>query len=254
MRDFSTVILVKSNLTAAELSEANIITSSRVPAPGEHLLSNLVLLILVARSWVVEVTSIILAFIPTCWWAALVALVLGLALRARLGAFLALVLVAGPAHGEPADVAGGEELAVRRRAHAVTADLAHLPAAMPPRFRRVAAAGHGARTASSPANPKRTPRRTDRLTGYSPRPAAPPPSTLINNRPAANSLEPARPPNRPWSRRHSIGSGSRSTGGVQLTRIGTRGEGGDREEARAEGDGDGEGEEERRRRVNPSAY
>lgn len=60
----------------------------------------------------------------------LVALVLGLALRAGLGALLALVLVAGPADGEAADVAGGEELAVRRRAHAVPADLAHLPAGL----------------------------------------------------------------------------------------------------------------------------
>jgi len=50
-----------------------------------------------------------------------VALVLGLALRARLCAILALVLVAGTAHREAADVAGGEELPVRRRAHAVAA-------------------------------------------------------------------------------------------------------------------------------------
>ena len=62
------------------------------------------------------------------------ALVLGLALRARLCAILALVLVAGTAHREAADVAGGEELPVRRRAHAVAADLAHLPAAARPRL------------------------------------------------------------------------------------------------------------------------
>ena len=62
------------------------------------------------------------------------ALVLGLALRARLAAVLALVLVAWPAHREPADVAGGEELAVRRRAHAVAADLADM--ALLPRFLR----------------------------------------------------------------------------------------------------------------------
>jgi len=65
-------------------------------------------------------------------WHTLVALVLGLALRARLGAVLALVLVAGAAHGEAADVAGREELAVRRGAHAVAADLAHLPGHMLP--------------------------------------------------------------------------------------------------------------------------
>jgi hypothetical protein len=45
----------------------------------------------------------------------LVALELGLALRAGLGVVLALVLVARAAHGEAADVAGGEELAVRVR-------------------------------------------------------------------------------------------------------------------------------------------
>lgn len=63
-----------------------------------------------------------------------VALVLGLALRARLGAVLALVLVAGAAHEEAADVAGGEEVVVRRGAHAVAADLAHLSATAPPRL------------------------------------------------------------------------------------------------------------------------
>jgi hypothetical protein len=41
-----------------------------------------------------------------------VAFVLGLALGARLGAVLALVLVAGAADREAADVTGGEELAV----------------------------------------------------------------------------------------------------------------------------------------------
>jgi len=69
-------------------------------------------------------------------WHTLVALVLGLALRARLGAVLALVLVAGAAHGEAADVAGGEELPVRRGAHAVATDLAHLPGHMLPRILR----------------------------------------------------------------------------------------------------------------------
>lgn len=64
------------------------------------------------------------------------ALVLRLALRAGLGAVLALVLVAGAAHREAADVAGGEELAVRRRAHAVAADLAHLTGPMLPRILR----------------------------------------------------------------------------------------------------------------------
>jgi len=64
----------------------------------------------------------------------LVALVLGLALRARLGAVLALVLVAGAAHGEPTDVAGGEDVPLRRGADAVAADLAHLPAPAPPRL------------------------------------------------------------------------------------------------------------------------
>jgi hypothetical protein len=62
----------------------------------------------------------------------LVALVLGLALRARLGAVLALVLVARAAHREAADVAGGEDVSLRRGTHAVAADLAHLPAAAPP--------------------------------------------------------------------------------------------------------------------------
>ena len=64
----------------------------------------------------------------------LVALVLGLALGARLRAVLALVLVAGAAHREPADVAGGEDVPLRRGAHAVAADLAHLPAPAPPRL------------------------------------------------------------------------------------------------------------------------
>ena len=68
-----------------------------------------------------------------------VALVLGLALRARLGAVLALVLVAGAAHGEAAYVAGGEEVVVRRGAHAVAADLAHLPGHMLPRILRTRA-------------------------------------------------------------------------------------------------------------------
>jgi hypothetical protein len=62
----------------------------------------------------------------------LVALVLGLALRAGLGAVLALVLVAWPAHRVAADVAGGEELALRRGAHPVAADLALPP--LPPRL------------------------------------------------------------------------------------------------------------------------
>jgi hypothetical protein len=62
----------------------------------------------------------------------LVALVLGLALWARLGAVLALVLVAGAAHREAADVAGGEDVPLCGGAHAVAADLAHLPAAAPP--------------------------------------------------------------------------------------------------------------------------
>jgi hypothetical protein len=66
-----------------------------------------------------------------------VAFVLGLALGARLGAVLALVLVAGAADREAADVTGGEELAVRRRAHAVAADLAHLGSSMLRRFLRV---------------------------------------------------------------------------------------------------------------------
>lgn len=187
MRDFSTVILVKPNLTAAELGEANVITSSRVPAPGEHLLRSPVLVILVPRGWVVEVAGIVLAFIPTCRWAALVALVLGLALRAGLGALLALVLVAGPADGEAADVAGGEELAVRRRAHAVAADLAHLPGAMPPRsrFRR---ACHGARAASSPAN------RHERSESPRPPKRSSSEETPISKGAAAKTLGPARSP------------------------------------------------------------
>jgi hypothetical protein len=64
----------------------------------------------------------------------LVALVLGLALGARLRAVLALVLVAGAAHRKPADVAGGEDVPLRRGAHAVAADLAHLSATAPPRL------------------------------------------------------------------------------------------------------------------------
>jgi hypothetical protein len=70
MRDFSAVVLGESNLTAVILSSVtNIVT-----APGEHLLRNLVLVILVARWRVVRAAGIIcvntLAFIPTCWWAA----------------------------------------------------------------------------------------------------------------------------------------------------------------------------------------
>jgi hypothetical protein len=69
MRDFSTVILGEPDLTAVILSSVtNIIT-----APSEQLLRNLEFLILAARWWVVQVTSIIciniLAFVPTCWWA-----------------------------------------------------------------------------------------------------------------------------------------------------------------------------------------
>jgi hypothetical protein len=64
----------------------------------------------------------------------LVSLVLGLALWASLGAVLSLVLVAGAADRESADVAGGEDLALRRGAHPVAADLAHLPAHEPPRL------------------------------------------------------------------------------------------------------------------------
>ena len=56
------------------------------------------------------------------------ALVLGLALRARLCAVLALVLVAGAADGEAALVAGDEEVAVHRAPDLVAAYLAHLPA------------------------------------------------------------------------------------------------------------------------------
>jgi hypothetical protein len=60
------------------------------------------------------------------------ALVLGPALRARLGAVRVLVLVAAAAHREAADVAGGEDVSLCRGTHAVAADLAHLPAAAPP--------------------------------------------------------------------------------------------------------------------------
>jgi len=112
-----------------------------------------------------------------------VALVLGLALRARLCAILALVLVAGTAHREAADVAGGEELPVRRRAHAVAADLAHLPGPVLPRIRSAAAAAaavHGARADHSPAtNPSETPqlgpRRLTAFLGFlGPRTSEPP--------------------------------------------------------------------------------
>ena len=64
------------------------------------------------------------------------ALVLGLALRARLCAVLALVLVAGAADGEAADVAGGEDVPLSGGAHAVAADLAHLPGPVLPRILR----------------------------------------------------------------------------------------------------------------------
>jgi hypothetical protein len=84
-----------------------------------------------------------------------VALVLGLALRARLGAVLALVLVAGAAHGEAADVAGGEEVVVRRGAHAVAVDLAHLPGHMLPRILR---------TRADKPNPKGTHTKTPSVT------------------------------------------------------------------------------------------
>jgi hypothetical protein len=60
------------------------------------------------------------------------ALVLGLALRARLGAVLVLVLVAAAAHREAADVARGEDVSLCRGTHAVAADVAHLPAAAAP--------------------------------------------------------------------------------------------------------------------------
>jgi len=111
-----------------------------------------------------------------------VALVLGLALRARLCAVLALVLVAGPAHREAADVAGDEELPVRHRAHAVAADLAHLPGPVLPRIRSAAAAAavHGARADHSPAtNPSETPqlgpRRLTAFLGFlGPRTSEPP--------------------------------------------------------------------------------
>jgi hypothetical protein len=69
MRDFSTVILGEPDLAAVILSSVTKI----ITAPGEQLLRNLEFLILAARWWVVQVTSIIhiniLAFVPTCWWA-----------------------------------------------------------------------------------------------------------------------------------------------------------------------------------------
>jgi hypothetical protein len=71
-----------------------------------------------------------------------VALVLVFALGARLCAVLALVLVAGAAHREPADVAGGEDVSLRRSAHAIAADLAHLPSPAPPRLLHTHAADH----------------------------------------------------------------------------------------------------------------
>ena len=85
----------------------------------------------------------------------LVALVFGLALGARLRAVLALVLVAGAAHRKPADVAGGEEVVVRRGAHAVAADLAHLPGHMLPRILR---------TRADKPNPKGTHTKTTSVT------------------------------------------------------------------------------------------
>jgi hypothetical protein len=63
-------------------------------------------------------------------WHTLVALV-GLALRARLGVILAIVLVAGAAHGEATE---GAEVAVRRGAHAVATDLAYMSDHMLPRI------------------------------------------------------------------------------------------------------------------------
>jgi len=62
------------------------------------------------------------------------ALVSGLALGAVLRALPALVLVAGPAHGEAALVAGDEEVAVHREPDLVAAYLAHLPAQRPQRL------------------------------------------------------------------------------------------------------------------------
>jgi hypothetical protein len=66
-----------------------------------------------------------------------VSFVLGLALGARLGTVLALVLIAGAADREATDVTGGEEPNVRRRADSIAADLTHLGPSMLRRFLRV---------------------------------------------------------------------------------------------------------------------
>jgi len=128
-----------------------------------------------------------------------VALVLGLALRARLCAILALVLVAGTAHREAADVAGGEELPVRRRAHAVAADLAHLPGPVLPRIRSAAAAAavHGARADHSHRPPIRV-----RLRNWTP--AGSPHSSASSDPGRANPRVSA--PNRPRVRATTEGS------------------------------------------------
>lgn len=63
------------------------------------------------------------------------ALEAGLALGAVLRALAALVLVAVPADGEGALVAGDEGLAVGVEPHVVAANLAHLPVGLPQRLR-----------------------------------------------------------------------------------------------------------------------
>ena len=63
------------------------------------------------------------------------ALVAGLALGAVLGALPALVLVAVPADGEGALVAGHEGLPAGGEADVVAANLAHLPIRLPQRLR-----------------------------------------------------------------------------------------------------------------------
>lgn len=66
--------------------------------------------------------------------AAFETLVSGFALRAVLGAFSALVLIARPANWEPALIARHKQISIHRQPHIVPAYLTHLPIQVPQWF------------------------------------------------------------------------------------------------------------------------
>jgi hypothetical protein len=102
----------------------------------EHGLGDILGVVLVRPvELVLQVVDAVLLLIPRDTRAPLEALEAGFALRAVLRALAALVLVAVPADGEGALVAGDEGLAVGVEPHVVAANLAHLPVLLVHRLR-----------------------------------------------------------------------------------------------------------------------